>query len=91
MPCQAKSPGDSCGIVQVMQDIEFCKLRYPNLICKPIALQFLSHNDVAILELSVEENQEKFCLSVVEEKHYKLVLKNDISEHEIKNICEQEE
>lgn len=91
LPCQAKSPGDSFGIVQVMQDIEFCKLRYSNLICKPIALQFLSDNEVAILELSVEENQEKFILSVVEEKHYKLVFKNEISEQEIKNICEQEE
>ena len=38
-----------------------------------------------------EESQEKFCLSVVEEKHYKLVWKNEISKQEIKNICEQEE
>lgn len=36
IPCQAKSPGDRFGIVQVMQDIEFCKDRYPGAICKPI-------------------------------------------------------
>lgn len=34
MPCQAKSPGDKFGIVQVIQDIELCQERYPNAICK---------------------------------------------------------
>jgi len=28
LPCQAKSPGDRFGIVQVMQDIALCKERY---------------------------------------------------------------
>ena len=32
IPCQAKSLGDRFGIVQVMQDVEFCKHRYPNAI-----------------------------------------------------------
>lgn len=40
LPCQAKSPGDKFGIVQVMQDITLCHERYPRTICKPIALQF---------------------------------------------------
>jgi hypothetical protein len=90
IPCQAKSPGDRLGIVQVMQDIEFCKNRYPNVLCKPIALQFLTENDVAILELSVDEEDQIFRLSVVDEKHYKLVPKNGITESEIKKICDQE-
>lgn len=90
LPCQAKSPGDRFGIVQVMQDIEFCKIRYSNLICKPIALQFLTENDVAILELSVDEEDRIFRLSVVDEKHYKLVPKDGITESEIKKICAQE-
>ena len=83
LPCQAKSPGDKFGIVQVMQDIQFCQERYPNAICKPIALQFLSENDVAILELLVEEN-EIFRLSVVDEKHYTLVLRSGIDDEENK-------
>ena len=90
IPCQAKSPGDRFGIVQVMQDIEFCKIRYPNVLCKPIALQFLTENDVAILELSVDEEDRMLRLSVVDEKHYKLVPKNGITESEIKQICERE-
>lgn len=90
IPCQAKSPGDLFGIVQVMQDIEFCKIRYSNLICKPIALQFLTENDLGILELSVDEEDQIFRLSVVEERHYKLVAKDDMTEDEIKIICDRE-
>ncbi len=84
IPCQAKSPGDKFGIVQVIQDIEFCKSRYQNAICKPIALQFLNENDVAILELVVEEINGIFNFSVVDERHYKLVGRDEISDEEIR-------
>lgn len=88
LPCQAKSPGDRFGIVQIMQDVEFCKMRYPSTICKPIALQFLSSNEVAILELTIDEFDNKYHLSVVEEKHYKLVNQEDISDIELQNITQ---
>lgn len=91
IPCQAKSPGDQFGIVQIMQDIEFCKSRYPNIICKPIALQFLSKNDVAILELVVEESDDIFHLSVVDERQYKLVGKDEITDDEIKLMSQLDE
>ena len=91
IPCQAKSPGDRFGIVQVMQDIEFCKARYPNAICKPIALQFLSENDVAILELAVEESDDIFHLSVADERHYKLVNRDGITDEEIRLMSRLEE
>ncbi|PCJ51185.1 MAG: endonuclease [Candidatus Hydrogenedentota bacterium] len=90
IPCQAKSPGDRFGIVQVMQDIEFCKTRYPNAICKPIALQFLTENDVAILELSVNECSEIINLSVVDERHYELVSRDGLSDNEIRKMSIEE-
>jgi hypothetical protein len=79
LPCQAKSPGDMFGIVQVMQDIAFCKDRYPMAICKPIALQFLSEYDLAVLELSVSEENEIYSMSIVDERHYKLSGRDDIT------------
>jgi hypothetical protein len=91
IPCQAKSQGDRFGIVQVMQDIEFCKARYPNAICKPIALQFLTENDVAILELAVEESNDIFHLFVVDERHYKLVSRDGITDEEIRTMSLFEE
>lgn len=83
IPCQAKSPGDKFGIVQFMQDIEFCKNRYPEAICKPIALQFLSNSDLAILELSVETVNDIYKLSVVDERHYQLTSKDGIADADI--------
>ena len=83
IPCQAKSPGDRFGIVQVMQDIEFCKDRYPGAICKPIALQFLSSSEVAVLEFSVETDNDIYKLSVVDERHYQLTSKDGIHDEDI--------
>ena len=91
IPCQAKSLGDRFGIVQVMQDVEFCEHRYPNAICKPIALQFLSEHEVAILALEVEESDDIFHLSVVDERHYRLVGRNDITDEEIRLMSQSEE
>ena len=90
LPCQAKSEGDKFSIVQVMQDIALCRERYPNAICKPIALQFVGDNRVAILELTVREEGEKLRLSIVEEKHYDLVPRDQISEDELRALMESE-
>lgn len=90
LPCQAKSPGDKFGIVQVMQDIALCRERYPSAICKPIALQFTDENGVAILELAVREESETLKLNVVEEKHYALVPRSQISDAELRMLMESE-
>ena len=90
LPCQAKSPGDRFGIVQAMQDIALCQERYPNAICKSIALQFMDENDVAILELSVIEEDELLKLNIVEEKHYELVPRSQISNAELRTLMESE-
>jgi hypothetical protein len=72
IPCQAKSPGDRFGIVQVIQDMDFCRARYPDAICRPVALQFQDVHDVAVLELNVTKEDELLRLNVVDEKHYRL-------------------
>ena len=91
IPCEAKSPYERFGVVQVMQDIEFCKQNYPNILCKSLALQFLSENDLAILELTVEEYDDVFRLSVVDECHYRLTSKDGITESEIISYCQHED
>ncbi len=90
LPCQAKSPGDKFGIVQVMQDTALCRERYPNAICKSIALQFINDNGVAILELAVNEEDDLLKLSIVEEKHYELVPRTQISDAELRRLMESE-
>ena len=90
IPCQAKSPGDRFGIVQVLQDIELCKERYPSAICRPIAIQFTGANEMAILELSVSEKNQVLKLSVVDEKHYSLVPQDGLSSDELVKIALKE-
>ncbi len=82
-PCQAKSPGDKFGIVQVLQDISFCKARYSSVICRPVALQFIDDDSFAIMEVSIEEEKNILKLVVIDEKHYKLVDRNDLSNEEV--------
>ena len=90
IPCQAKSPGDRFSIVQVMQDIALCEERYPNAICKPIAMQFMNENSVAILELAVIDEDELLRLNIVDEKHYKLVPRTQISDDELRSLIKSE-
>lgn len=83
LPCQAKSPGDRFGIVQVLQDVLLCEEKYAEAICRPIAMQFQGENEVALLELSVTDDGDILQLNVVDEKHYRLCFRSDLSEDEI--------
>lgn len=82
MPCQAKSPGDKFGFTQISQDMSLCAERYPNVTCRPIAMQFLSDNSFAILELDIQNN-DHLELVVVDEKHYTLVDKDSLTQQEL--------
>ncbi|MDD9955117.1 MAG: hypothetical protein OXP68_02750 [Anaerolineaceae bacterium] len=73
LPCQAKSRGDKFGIVQVIQDISLCSTRFPDAICRPIALQFIDENSVAILELAVRDEEQILRFNVIDEKRHVLM------------------
>lgn len=75
LPVQAKGGNDQLGVVQAKQDIECCKQKFPTLICRPIATQFMADNSIAIFELTLERDKVK----VVEERHYQLVPASHIS------------
>jgi hypothetical protein len=82
-PCQAKSPGDKFGMVQVVQDIKFCQAKYPAVNCRPIAMQFTGEESFAILLLNVETEKEVLKLVVADEKHYRFVDKENLTPEEI--------
>lgn len=88
LPCQAKSEGDRFGIVQVLQDLALCAARYPYAICRPIALQFIQEDRVAILELAVRDDEEILKLNIVDEKQYVLVPSSDVSENDLQALKE---
>ena len=69
IPVQAKGGSDQISVVQTTQDIQCCTEKYPGLRCRPISAQFISSDQIALFELTVEDHE----IRVVEERHYKLV------------------
>lgn len=77
IPVQAKGGSDSLGIVQTMQDYEFCKDKHQELIPRLISAQFIDAEKVAMFELQV--NTIERSIEIIDEKHYALVKGNDIT------------
>lgn len=84
IPVQAKIGNDSIGIVQIKQDIEYCKYRYPTLQHKAIAVHSSPNapDVIAIFELILDGDS----LLVADERHYKLVPATDISEDDLRTM-----
>jgi len=69
-PVQAKGGKDRQSIVQIEQDFALCAAKFPSLICRPIAAQFMDDNLIALF--SFEKEGDRVCVGL--EKHYRLVL-----------------
>lgn len=78
-PLQAKGGKDEIGIVQIEQDILLAEHKYPKLICRAIAAQFLDENRIAIFEFVVQDGE----IKKKAESHYQLVQQDQISNEEI--------
>jgi hypothetical protein len=65
--------------VQIEQDRAVCAQRYPDLICRPIAAQFMEHNLIALFELTLVNGE----IAVSSELHYRLVLTDELSAEEL--------
>ncbi len=78
-PVQAKGGNDKLGVVQIEQDIALCTHRFPNLECRAIAAQFMADDIIVLFELSLVDNNVRKAA----EKHYQLVLSDDLSELEL--------
>jgi hypothetical protein len=73
-----------------MQDIALCEERYPMAICRPIALQFTGEDSVALLELTVREENQTLMLNTIDEKHYQLIPRSEISNSELTVLKDRE-
>ncbi|OOR99301.1 endonuclease [Haemophilus paracuniculus] len=72
-PVQAKGGTDEIGIVQIEQDFLLCEHKYSNLICIPIAVQFIDSDKIAMFSF-IRENG---LIRKLEEKHYLLVCQDN--------------
>jgi hypothetical protein len=74
-PVQAKGGKDRLGIVQIEQDFALCADKFPSLVCRPIAAQFMDNDLIALFVF--EEGEQGIAISL--EKHYRLVSQDAIS------------
>ena len=81
LPVQAKGRKDKLGIVQIEQDFDMCAAKFPRLLCRSIAAQFVEHDLMALFEFERTNDGVK----VSAEKHYRLVKPEDLSEEELES------
>jgi hypothetical protein len=79
-PVQAKGGRDQLSVIQIEQDLAVCAEDFPHLVCRPIAAQFMERNLIALFELVDAEGQ----ISVVAERHYRLVAPDELSPEDLK-------
>jgi hypothetical protein len=69
VPVQAKGGKDQIGVVQVGQDLAYAAEKFPGMRCRPVAVQFMDGDLVAMFELKLQRGE----VRVAEERHYRLV------------------
>ncbi len=81
LPVQAKRGRDRLGRIQLEQDMAFCAKKFPALICRPIAVQLMEEDVIAMFELAIPEDR----VEIMDERHYKLVSAEEITprDHEL--------
>lgn len=81
LPVQAKGGSDELGAIQIEQDIALCRHKFPWLICRAIAAQFMADDIIALFEFELDEAAE---VRIVVECHYRLVAPEDLTEEELR-------
>jgi hypothetical protein len=79
LPIQAKGRTDKIGIVQIEQDMAVCVAKFPTLICRPLAAQFMQNGVIAMFEF--EQTEEG--IKITGERHYRLVGPDALSTDEL--------
>ncbi len=78
-PVQAKGGSDRLSLVQIEQDIAICEHKFPSLICRPLAAQFIRDDEIAFFELE----RARDGVRIASEKHYKLVPPEDVTDADL--------
>ena len=79
LPVQAKGKTDRLGVVQIEQDFVLCEDRFPDLICRPIAAQFMTEGVIALFSFVRQDG----AVRILDEKHYRLVPSANITSAEL--------
>jgi hypothetical protein len=75
------------GLVQIEQDFAVCASKFPRLICRPLAAQFMADD---LIDLFAFEEGDK-GLAISAEKHYRLVHPDELTAAELEAYRKRDE
>ncbi len=81
LPVQAKGGRDKLNVVQIEQDMLLCSAKFPQLICRPIAAQFMNDDLIALFEFEKDDSE----IKITSEKHYRLVPSENVTNEDLIN------
>jgi len=79
LPVQAKGGSDSLSVIQIWQDLRVAEQKFPDLIARPIAAQFMEQDVIALFEFQEHDSQ----ISIEREHHYRLVPQEQLTRDEL--------
>lgn len=83
-PVQGKRRGDRLSVVQIWQDIELCREKFADVICRSVGAQFMADDLIAMFEFERRNGAEdELDISIVSEKHYHLVPPEAVTPEEL--------
>lgn len=85
MPVQAKGGADRLSVVQARQDMACCMAKFPHLICRAISAQFMAEDTIALFELVLADGD----IRILEEKHYRLVPRDQIEPTDLEGYSQR--
>ncbi len=80
IPVQVKGKNKPISTVQIEQDMAVCEAKFPALVCRPVAAQFIENDVIALFEFVRSKDE----ISIREERHYRIVPNEMLSDEEIK-------
>lgn len=79
LPVQAKGGSDALSVIQIWQDLRVAEQKFPDLIPRPVAAQFMDDGVIALFEFE-ETNDE---ITIAREHHYNLVPSEELTSAEL--------
>jgi len=73
------------NVVQIEQDFAVCANKFPALICRPIAAQFMDRGIIALFEFEQADGS----VMINAEKHYKLVPPEEVTKEDLESYRER--
>ena len=81
LPVQAKGGTDALSVIQIWQDFRVAEQKFPDLLARPVAAQFISGGKIALFEFEEPNNE----ITIARERHYELIPPDQLTVEELRS------